>query len=136
MKPLPWTSRKQTARVVLHSDVLRILQSKPPLPSMPRMEPKMSRAFGATATPNEACYLVGTSYLRARINSNSQVQGLLHPASQSFRVAELAFALGAYRLALRDEELTEDAVYQEARKVMPEIAAQVGEMEGARGSNA
>ena len=114
--------------MVMHSDVLRILQTKPPLPAMPRMAPVMGRAFAATATPNEACYLFGMAAMTNRFKANPQVN-LRDTGGQAYRVIELAFALGAYRLALRNEELTDESVYQEARKVMPEIAAQVEEME-------
>lgn len=131
MSPLPWISRKKKGPA-LHSDVFRILQSKPMLPAMPRFEGPVSRFMPAGATPNEACYLFAMVAMTSRFKANPQVN-LRDTASQAYRVIELAFALGAYRLALRDEELTEDAVYLEARKVMPELRAQVEQMEAARG---
>jgi hypothetical protein len=129
MSAFHWIPRKKKGRKVIHGDVLRILQTKAPLPSMPRMAPAMAHALVPTATPNEACYIVGSACLRSRLEASPEVRARMHFDSPSFRVTELAFALGAYRLALRDEELTEDSVYQEARKVMPELVLQAEELE-------
>lgn len=131
MSALRWIPKKKKtpAIVTIHQDVLRILQTKAPLPSMPRMESNISRVMAPEATPNEVCYLFGTGVARARAMANPKVTGMQDPESSVFRIVELACSLGAYRLALRGELLTEESVYAEARKVMPDLQAQADDLE-------
>lgn len=131
MSAFRWIPRKKKVptAVTIHSDVLRCLQTKAPLPSMPRMEEKIARHITPGTTPNEACYLFGTAVARGRAEANPKATGMQDPESSVFRIIELACSLGAYRLALRDELLTDESVYAEARKVMPDLQAQADDLE-------
>lgn len=131
MSAFRWTPRKKKAfaKVIIHSNVMEVLQTKAPLPSMPRMEGRLARLLYPNATANEVCYLFGSTVARERARANPNAKEVQNPESPAFRIIELACSLGAYRLALRDELLTDESVYAEARKVMPELQAQVDDAE-------
>ncbi|WP_243286043.1 hypothetical protein [Geothrix terrae] len=126
MSAFRWIPRKKTRPFTIHADVLKVLQTKAALPSMPRMDEKIARHIKSDTTPNEACYVFGAAVARGRVKANPQAVDIQDPESSAFRIVELACSLGAYRLALRGELLTDESVYAEARKVMPEIQAKVG----------
>ncbi|GLH72057.1 hypothetical protein GETHLI_05590 [Geothrix limicola] len=131
MSTFRWIPRKKkaSASVTIHSNVLKVLQTKAPLPSMPRMEERFAPLMAPNATPNEVCYLFGSYVARVRAKANPNAKGVQNPNSAAFRIIELACSLGAYRLALRGELLTDESVFAEARKVMPELRAQVDDAE-------
>lgn len=129
MSAFRWIPRKKNRPVTIHSDVLKVLQTKAALPSMPRMEGRIAQLIQPGITPNEACYVFGAAVARERAKANPKATGIQNPESSTFRIVELAVALGAYRLALRDELLTDESVWAEAQKVMPDLQAQVDDAE-------